>query len=76
MNKRQALIGWVVYKAGKPIAVKVLKRKATPPVPAKKSRSRWAVTSAGVAAGLAAVGGAVFFWRKKSDGGEAPPAES
>jgi hypothetical protein len=75
MNKRKALIGWIVYSVGKPIAKRAVKRKAKEAVPVKKSRSRWAVTTAGIAAGLAAVGGALFFWRRKSDG-ETPSAES
>ena len=57
VNKRNAVIGWVVLKAGKRAA----KKKAQGVAPSART--------GGVAAGaLAAVGGAVFFWRKKRGG--------
>jgi hypothetical protein len=70
MNKRKALIGWIVYSVAKPIAKRVVKRKAKAAVPARRSGSRFVPNTAGIVAALAAVGGAVFFWRKKSDGDE------
>jgi len=59
-NKRNAVVGWVVVKAGKRAA----KRKAGEISPT-------AVRTGGAAAGaLAALGGLVFFWRKKRTGAE------
>ena len=57
VNKRNAVIGWLAVKAGKRVA----KKKAQDAVPSARS--------GGVLAGaLAALGGAVFFWRhKRSD---------
>jgi len=59
VNRRNAVIGWLVVKAGKRAA----KRKAQGAVPGKR-------TTGGVAAGaLAAVGGVLLFWKKKKSGG-------
>jgi hypothetical protein len=58
VNRRNAIVGWVVVKLGKRAA----KRKAQDVAPSAR-------TAGGVAAGaLAAVGGALFFWRKKRGG--------
>ncbi|HVA31284.1 MAG TPA: LPXTG cell wall anchor domain-containing protein [Gaiellaceae bacterium] len=59
VNRRNAVIGWLVVKAGKRAA----KRKAQGAVPDKRA-------AGGVAAGaLAAVGGVLLFWKKKKSGG-------
>lgn len=67
MNKRKALIGWLVYSAAKPIAKRAVKQKAKAAVPAKRSGSRFAPNTAAILAGVGAVAGALLFWRKKSD---------
>jgi hypothetical protein len=57
VNKRNAVVGWIVLKLGKRAA----KKKAQGAVPGPRT--------GGVAAGaLAAVGGVLFFWRKKRGG--------
>ena len=78
MNKRKALIGWLVYTAAKPIAKRAVKRKAKTAVPeTKSSKSRVALKSTAIVAGTAAaVGGALFFWRRNSDDGESPATDS
>ena len=54
VNKRNAVIGWIVLKLGKRAA----KKRAQGAVPGPRT--------GGVAAGaLAAIGGALVFWRKK-----------
>ncbi len=60
VNRRNAVVGWLVLKAGKRVA----KKKAQGAVPGPRA--------GGAAAGaLAALGGIVFFWRKKrGDAGE------
>ena len=58
LNKRNAVVGWVVVKVGKRVA----KRKAAEAVPDAK-------TGGAIAGALAAVGGVLFFWRRKRDGG-------
>ena len=61
VNKRNAVIGWIVVKLGKRAA----KKKAQEAVPSART--------GGVAAGtLAALGGALLFWRKKRGGESAP----
>jgi hypothetical protein len=65
LNRRNALLGWGVWKVGKVAA----KRKAMQAVQPKqkKGRGKGAILPA-----LAAAGGAVWFWRRRrSDGEEA-----
>lgn len=60
VNRRNAVVGWIVLKVGKRVA----KKKAQEAGPA-------AARKAGPAAGaLAALGGVLFFWRKKKRGTE------
>jgi hypothetical protein len=54
VNKRNAVVGWVVLKLGK----RAVKKKAQDVVPSKRS-------GGAVAGALATVGGALFFWRRK-----------
>jgi hypothetical protein len=54
VNRRNAVVGWIVLKAGKRAA----RKKAQDAVPSPRT--------GGIAAGaLAALGGLVFFWRRK-----------
>jgi len=58
INKRNAVIGWLVLKVGK--------RKAKQSAPSKATAAK-----AGAAAGgLAAVGTSLLFWRKKKKSNE------
>lgn len=57
LNKRNAVLGWGVWQVGKAAA----KRKAKQAVqPKEKGRSKGKIISA-----LAAVGGAVWIWRRR-----------
>ena len=57
VNRRNAVVGWAVLKVGKRAA----KKKAQGVTPSART--------GGVAAGgLAALGGLLFFWRKKRGG--------
>jgi hypothetical protein len=58
INRRNAVVGWGVWKLGK----RVVRRK-TPPKSGAPTKSLLAVALAGVA-------GALTFWRKRSSGGE------
>jgi hypothetical protein len=60
VNRRNALLGWAAWQVGKRIA----RRKAKSAVPAIDSRSKRPNTAAIVMA-LAAVAGAVWFWRQR-----------
>jgi hypothetical protein len=57
VNKRNAVVGWVVLKLGKRAA----KKKASGAVP----DARTSGIAAGALAGLAGIAGALLFWRKK-----------
>jgi hypothetical protein len=64
MNRRNAVLGWAVWK----IATRVAKSKAKRAVPAADAKSGWLKRGALVGLGFAAAtGAAVVFWRKKSD---------
>jgi hypothetical protein len=54
VNKRNAVVGWVAVKVGK----RVVKQKAAGAVPSAR-------TGGALAGALAAVGGVLFFWRRK-----------
>lgn len=69
LKKRNALLGWAVWKIGK----RVIKRKAKSAVPGTGEGGGGA--KAGLVAGLAALGAALFFWRRKSGGDETETPE-
>ena len=73
MNKRNAMLGWAAWQLGKRVA----KRKArSAMVPGTAGDSRRPNAGALVSA-LAAVGGALWFWRRlrSDDGGDGGGAE-
>jgi hypothetical protein len=69
MTKRNAVLGWAVWKLGK----RVIKRKAKSAVPGTGGSGGGRAGKAWLLAGLAAaIGGVLFFWRRKSGSGEMP----
>ncbi|HVH51836.1 MAG TPA: hypothetical protein VM690_06795 [Gaiellaceae bacterium] len=60
VNRRNAVVGWLVLKAGKRAAKK--KAQEAGPAAARKAGS--------VAGAVAALGGVLLFWRKKKRGTE------
>jgi hypothetical protein len=60
VNKRNAIIGWIVLKLGKRAA----KRKAQSAAPGPRTGG----IVAGAFAAVAAASGALLFWRKKRSG--------
>jgi LPXTG-motif cell wall-anchored protein len=60
LNKRNAVVGWLAWQVGKRVA----RRKAKDIVPGRTEGSRRPNKSA-IASGLAALGGALWFWRKR-----------
>jgi hypothetical protein len=69
-NRRNALVGWLAWAAAKRMG----KRKAKQAVPSIDPESKRPNKPAIVAA-LAAVGGALLFWRKRGGDGDATPGE-
>jgi hypothetical protein len=74
VNKRKAMIGWVVYTAAKPIVKRALKSKAKAAVPAKRAGAG-GPNKAALLAGAGAVVTAVVFWRRGT-GGDSEASES
>jgi len=60
LNKRNAVLGWTVWKVGKRLA----KRKAKDAVPGRVDDSMRPNKSA-IATGLATLGGVLWFWRRR-----------
>jgi hypothetical protein len=67
VNRRNAVLGWAVWNVGKRFA----KKKAKGAVPSIDAETKRPNASATVLAALAAVGGALMFWRKR--GGDQTP---
>ena len=68
-NKRYAVLGWLTWIGAKT----VMKHKARQAVPGTVEGSRRPNKGA-IAAGVAAVVGVLWFWRKSSDDELPPPA--
>ena len=62
VNRRNAVLGWGVWKVGKKLA----RRKAKAAVPGTGDHA--GLNKSAIATLAATVGGALFFWRKKSGG--------
>jgi LPXTG-motif cell wall-anchored protein len=72
LNKRKALIGWLVYTIGKPIAKRTMKSKAKSAVPGTQRGSR-KPNAAAIVAGASALLGGLVFWRRRRSGEEETP---
>ena len=71
MNRRKAMIGWLVYTAGKPLAKRALKSRAKSAKSAVPGTSGAKGAGASTGAILAAAGaalGALLFWRSRKSG--------
>jgi hypothetical protein len=60
VNKRNAILGWTVWQVSKRAA----KHQARRAAPGRSGDSMWPNKGA-IATGLAALGGLVWFWRKR-----------
>ncbi len=65
VNRRNAVLGWTVWQVGKRMA----KRKARGAVPGRVDDSMRPNKGA-IATVLAAVGGALWFWRRRRGGSD------
>jgi hypothetical protein len=68
-NRRNAAMGWLSWL----VAKRVLKKKVKDVVPGTVEGSKRPNKGA-IATLLAAVGGALWFWRKQGSGDETPPS--
>ena len=68
-NKRNAVTGWLTWI----VAKRVLKKKAKDAVPGTVEGSKRPNKGA-IATALAAVGGVLWFWRRKGSDDAPPPA--
>ncbi|MBA2616320.1 MAG: hypothetical protein H0U90_11210 [Actinobacteria bacterium] len=76
LNRRKAMMGWLIYTAAKPIAKRALRKKARGAVPGTREGSR-GPNKAAIVAGLGALAAGLMFWRSRGDGdGDAGPGES
>ena len=69
LNRRRAMIGWLVYKAAKPLVKRAVRSKAKGAVPGTRKGSR-APNKAAILALLGAIVGGLMFWRKRRSGDE------
>ena len=65
LNKRNAVLGWAVWQVGKTAA----KRKAMAAA-SRRADDSTRPNKKALAAGLAAIGGAVWFWQSRRDGSD------
>jgi hypothetical protein len=64
VNRRNAFLGWMAWV----VAKRVAKKKARAAVPGRGDHAGLNKSAiASIAASIAAAGGAVWFWRKKSE---------
>jgi LPXTG-motif cell wall-anchored protein len=68
INRRNAVLGWGVWKVGKKVGKRKM-RKAAPTGPGTT------VKAGAAAGGLAALTGALFFWRKKKKPADSPGSD-
>ena len=73
MNKRKAMIGWLVYTGGAMIVKRMVKAKAKAAVPGTKAGSR-RPNFAAILAGVGAAIGALLFWRSRSSSNDYTPS--
>jgi len=73
MNKRKAMIGWLVYAGAKLMAKEMLKSKAKSAVPGKKAGSR-RPNFVAILAGAGAAVGALMFWRSRGSSNDYTPS--
>jgi len=69
VNRRNAVLGWVTWLTAK----RVMKKKAKDALPGTVEGTKRPNKGA-IATALAAIMGALWFWRKKSSDDEQPPA--
>jgi LPXTG-motif cell wall-anchored protein len=73
LNRRKAMIGWLVYTAAKPLAKRAVKSKAKAVVPGAKAGSRTPNAAALLAAAGALLGGLAFWRRRRSKAEDTAP---
>ena len=72
LSKRNAMLGWLVWKLGK----RAIKRKARAAVPVGGDARDRPVGLKAIVPAVAALGGALWFWRRRAGDGEDRFADS
>ena len=75
LNKRKAMLGWLVYTAAKPFVKRAIKSKSKAAVPGTREGSK-APNTAAILAVVAAAAGALMFWRKRQSDDDVETPES
>ena len=75
LNRRKAMIGWLVYTAAKPIAKRALRQKAKGAIPGTREGRRGPGKGV-IFGGLAALAAGLMFWRRGSGGDDTGSSES
>ena len=73
LNRRKAMIGWLVWTAAKPLLKRTIKSKASSAVPRPREGASGVNLAALVMAVAAVGGGGYLFWRNRKPNGEEPP---
>lgn len=71
LNRRKAMIGWLVYQAGKPIAKRAIKSRAKGAkgvVPGTAGSKGGGAPKGAILAAAGAALGALLFWRRRKSG--------
>jgi hypothetical protein len=69
INRRNAMLGWVAWRIGK----RVLKNKAKGAVPRRGDETSGRRRLGAILPALAALGGALWFWRRTRSNDDFPP---
>jgi hypothetical protein len=75
LNRRKAMIGWLVYTAAKPFVKRAMRSRAKGAVPGTREGSR-APNNAAIVATLSALVGALMFWRSRRSDDETESSEA
>ncbi len=69
LNRRKAMLGWLVYTTAKPMVKRMLRQKAKGAVPGTRAGGR-GPNKAAVVAGVGALVAGLMFWRRGGGSGD------
>jgi hypothetical protein len=65
LNRRKAMIGYAVYTIGKPVVLRLIKKRKSLGTADAAKKGGWRVSKKGIVAAAIAAIGALAFWRKR-----------